>query len=73
MKHIKNKNKTQHSKLGVAIKTVIDNFHFNMIFKIKQVSNLTFGDIHATPLTSGMDPLGIFLDGFQPLGLLDTS
>ena len=48
-------------------------FIFNIIFKIEQISNITFGEIHATPVASGMDPFGILPDGFQPLALHNTS
>ena len=34
---------------------------------------MAFGDIPTMPATSGMEPFGILLDGFQPLALVDTS
>ena len=35
--------------------------------------NMSFGDRPTTTMTSGMQPFGILLDGFQPLVLADAA
>ena len=53
---------------------MVDNFHFEYIFLyIEQILNITFGDLFATPIASGMKPFAILPDDVYLLALVDTN